>query len=226
MGKFSVALLVVFVIPAWADSEPSPEALERWFESDEMTSPYDDKISEGELRFLASPPEKRTTSISNKIDILNNSLESGWVSIDQCYSELDPIDDVEVVYRYHNMRKLKIVSTKHIRKAWVEGQSVQLKAVAKGAELCVSLQAQIFYKQGKRNYVLRNGPFERRFLDGYYPLHVKLNISFPASQLRFIDSKPAVTTGFNLRQTPGSVQVDAWFEGKLTTELMFGLIND
>ena len=164
MRSIIAGILIGVAIHCSANSEPSREALEKWFESDEQVLPYVDDVSEGELRFLVKPPDKRVTTISNEIHIYNHSLESGWVDIHQCYDDLDPIDAVEVVYRYHNMRQLKILSTEKIKKAWVEKQSVQLKQVEKSAKLCVSLQAQIFYQQGKLGFVLRNGPFERRFL--------------------------------------------------------------
>jgi len=226
MRDIMTGILFCLAVPVWASSgEPSAEALEQWFESDEQVLPYVDDVSEGELRFLVKPPDKRTTSISNKIDILNTSIESGWVDIEQCYGDLDPIDAVEVVYRYHNMRNLKILSTENIKKAWVEQQSVQLNEVEKGAKLCVSLQAQIFYKQDGKSFALRNGPFERKFLDGYFPLHVKLRVFFPEKSLRFTDSKPAATPGFTVRRNASSIEIDTWFEGKLTTELFFEVIN-
>lgn len=225
MWRLILGILIGFAIHSSVNSEPSREALEKWFESDEQVLPYVDEVSEGELRFLVKPPDKRITLISNEINIHNDSLKTGWVDIHQCYDDLDPIDNVEVVYRYHNMRKLKILSTEKIKKAWVVKQSVQLKEVQKGAKLCVGLQAQILYKQGKQRLALRNGPFERKFLDGYYPLHVTLKIIFPAKKLRFASSKPATTAGFRVRETDNSIEVDTWFEGKLKTELLFDVIN-
>ena len=221
MQKLLTVFLIYLSLSVVASNEPSQEALERWFENDDMALPETDKVNEGELQFLLQPPKKRTTSVTNNIKIDYESLKTGWVTIDQCYEQLDPINAVEVVYRYHNMRYLTIHSTSKITKAKVEGQSVQLTEVQKGAKLCVSLEAQIFYRQGNYHFVLRNGPFERRFLDGYYPLHVSLHVTYPANKLQFMGSKPIATRGFDVKQTQGTIEVDAWFEGKLMTELSF-----
>jgi len=219
-------ILLAFIVPVWAGAEPSREALENWFESDDQALPYIDNISEGELRFLPKLQRKRVPTMVNEITILNASVETGWVNIYQCHEDLDPITAVEVVYRYHKMRNLKINSTENIKKAWVEGQSVQLEEVSQGASLCVSLQARILYKDGERLFALRNGPFERKFLDGYYPLHVQLNVHYPVDKLYFMGSKPRAAPGFTVRQTGASVFVDAWFEGKLMTELLFDIVGE
>jgi len=225
MRIFLVGILLTFVVPVWADTEPSREELEKWFESDDQEHPYIDNISEGELRFLPRTPGKHVPTMVNKITILNASLETGWVNIHQCHEDLDPIAAVEVVYRYHQMRNLKIHSIKNIKHARVEGQSVQLEDVGKRASLCVSLQARILYKDGKRRFVLRNGPFERRFLDGYYPLHVQLDVHYPADDIRYVGSKPGAIPGFKVRKARASVFVETWFEGKLMTELMFEITD-
>lgn len=218
-------IFLAFIVPVCADAEPSHEALEKWFESDDQVHPYIDNINEGELHFLPKPPGKRVPTMVNEITISNTSVESGWVNIHQCYEDLDPITAVEVVYRYHKMRNLKINSTENIKKAWVKEQSVQLEEVGQEASLCVSLQARILYKDGEKHFVLRNGPFERKFLDGYFPLHVQLNVQYPDDKLHFMGSKPGAGPGFTVRQTDASISIDAWFEGKLMTELLFEIAD-
>jgi hypothetical protein len=226
MRIFLLAICLAFIVPVWAEAELSPEALENWFESDNQAHPYIDHISEGELHFLPEPPDKRVPAMVNEITILVTSVETGWVDIHQCHEDIDPVTAVEVVYRYRKMRNLKINSTENIKKARVEGLSVQLEEVGHEASLCVSLQARILYKDGERRFALRNGPFERRFLDGYYPLHVQLNVHYPIDKLHFTGSKPVAAPGFTVRQTDASVFVDAWFEGKLMTELLFEIADE
>ncbi len=226
MRIFLFGILLALFVPVWADTDPSHQALEDWFESDDQATPYIDNISEGELRFLPKSPRKRVPTMVNQITISNSSVETGWVNIHQCHEDLDPITAVEVVYRYHKMRGLKIISTKNIKKAWVEGLSVQLEEVSHKASLCVSLQARILYKEGEKHFALRNGPFERRFLDGYYPLHIQLTVQYPTNKLHFMGSTPGAEPGFTVRQTDASVIVDAWFEGKLMTELFFEVVDE
>jgi len=226
MRIFLLGIFLVVSVTVWAGAEPSVDALEKWFESDAQTHPFIDNISEGTLRFLPEPPGKRVPTMVNEITIVKTSVETGWVDIYQCHKDLDPITAVEVVYRYHQMRNLKINSTANIKKAWVKEQSVQLEEVSQEASLCVGLQARILYKDGEKNVVLRNGPFERKFLDGYYPIHVQLNVQYPPNKLHFMGSKPKAADGFTIRQTDSSVFIDAWFEGKLMTELLFEIIEE
>lgn len=203
----------------------SDEQLEKWFESDELQPPDFDKVNEGELRFLSKPPAKRTPSVVNNIRVKTVSLSTGWVEINQCYESLDPINAVEIVYRYKEMRELKVVSSKNILAATVDGQSVQLESVGRNASLCVSLQARIFYRLKEGGFVLTQGPFERRFLDGYYPFHVLLNIVFPTEAVQFVRSNPEPAPGFAVKQEGSSVVIDTWFEGRLITEIFFTARN-
>ena len=219
------ALLVcVFILgaPVYA-SEPSVEELERWFESDDTAPPKTDNVNEGKLVFLSKIPDKRIPTVINNITITENSLLTGWVTINQCYQDLDPISAVEIVYRYRQMRNLKIKSSKNIHSVRLEGNSVQLNEVNPGAGLCVNLQAQILYLSNESKFELRNGPFERKFLDGYYPLYVQLKIQYPSKKIVFITSEPHASPGFIIREDTNQLIIDTWFEGKLTTKLIFRL---
>ena len=71
------------------------------------------------------------------------------------------------------------------------------------------------------SFSLRNGPFMRRFLDGYYPMHVSMDIEVPRDYLRFLDIRPRRQNGFKVDETAEGLYVDTWFEGKLYTEVRF-----
>ena len=223
LTRYSFFFNLIFLVgtPIYAGDQPSPEALEKWFASDDPAPPEIQDVNEGELHFFTTPPDKRVPAMLNEITISPASMETGWVNIKQCHQNLDPINAVEVVYRYHQMRELQIISSERINKAWVEGQSVQLEDVQHGGSLCVSLQARILYPDGESRFALRNGPFERKFLDGYFPLHVMLTVHYPAQQIQFVTCKPKPTAGFELIHSIGQVHIDTWFEGKLLTELTF-----
>jgi hypothetical protein len=60
----------------------------------------------------------------------------------------------------------------------------------------------------------------RRFLDGYYPMRVTLDIHFPAD-MELVDYLPEAQPGFEVREGPQRVLFDAWFEGQLQTQLRF-----
>jgi hypothetical protein len=198
------------------------EELDAWFEDDSRSSPFDtSEVNEGELEFLTTPPKKPVLHSANRLTISPSSLQDGWVGMYQCYQHLDAVKDAQVVYQYKQLKNLKVEKTQNIEKAWTEGQSVQLLNTQKDATLCVSAEVRILYKNEVNTYTLKNGPFQRRFLDGFYPMHVSLAITYPKEQLTFVTSNPAKQPGFEVASTPGSVDIDAWFEGMLFTEITF-----
>ncbi len=179
--------LLVFSAPQ-AEATPSADELEKWFMSDEVEPPT--QSSDSHLTFIASPTDKPALHSINKITISPQSIKTGWVDLMQCYENLDPVPEMEVVYNYKNMRNLKIIKSKNIEQAFIKGQSVQLENVQKNAQLCVSTEVRIFYKNKDGSFKLMNGPFHRQFLDSYFPFHLTLKVHYPSTQLKFINSKP------------------------------------
>lgn len=202
-----------------AEASPSADELEKWFMSDELTPPT--QSSDRHLTFIPSPTDKPALHSSNEITISPQSIKTGWVDLMQCYQHLDPVPEMEVVYNYKSMRKLRIIKSKNIEQASVKGQSVQLENVLKDAQLCVSTEVRIFYKNKDGSYKLVNGPFHRKFLDSYFPFHLTLKVTYPSTQLEFINSKPKPQVGFVVKQSNNTLIVDSYFTGKLYTEITF-----
>ncbi len=217
--------MMALFVAAEAKAELTHDQLEEWFADDEREHPFDINDNDGNLVFLQNPPEQRALHSRNILLIEPRSLQSGWVKIDQCYQELDPIEKVEVVYRYKEMRDLHITRTSNIGKAWVEGQSIQLESVLKDAVLCIETEARIIYKQDDGILLLRNGPFQRRFLDSYFPMHLTLEIRYPGDLLILDNVNPAAELGFKVKAEQGLVYIDTWFEGKLMIEVEFRPAN-
>ncbi len=217
--------LLGFSVVASGFEELTPEQLEQWFEDDERDHPYDLDNNEGELELLQQPPAKPTLHSNNILTIEPHSLDSGWVTIEQCHQHLDPIDKVEVVYRYKQMRKLRITNTSRIGKARVEGQSIQLEQVNKDAGLCIQAEAKILYRQDDGRYFLRNGPFQRRFLDSFFPMRVTLTIHYPGELIKLQNIKPQSGNGFVVKAGQGLINIDSWFAGKLVIEIEFGEVS-
>lgn len=211
-------LLFSLVSSLSADEAITPEQLEKWFNNDDEA--LTEQVSEGVLQFIP-PPKKAVLHSINTLTIDENSLDHGWVGLAQCYRHLDPVPVAEVVYRYRQMRGLRITNTHNIGSAQLQGQSVQLRDVLKNAELCIKAEVRIFYQNPDRTYSLVNGPFHRRFLDGYYPLHVTLNIYYPGKRLILEQTRPGMQTGFEVRQAANNLTVDSHFEGVLNTEIIF-----
>jgi hypothetical protein len=206
--------------PVLPDDEDvfSPQALE-WLNDDGDATPP--QAGADELMFLPEPPAGRTLHSQNQLTIDADSLADGWVHVVQCYDGLDAVPATEIVYRYRELRDLHIDSQRNIGQATVRGQSVQLSDVRDDATLCVGLQARIFYTQPDGGFLLRSGPFHRRFLDGYFPLHVTLEVRFPAASLKYAGTRPESQPGFSVTRRPGSVAIDSWFAGMLNIEIAF-----
>jgi len=211
--------LLFWMTGVFATEALTPAELDKWFQQEAESST--EAISEGELRFLSEPPAKPVLHSLNVLTVYPASLEDGWVALSQCYQNLDPVAEAEVVYRYKSMRDLRIVNYKNIGAVQVKGQSIQLTEVKKAAELCVSAIVRIFYANPDGSYSLVNGPFHRKFLDGYFPYHLTLEVVYPASRLLLKHTIPAAQPGFNVKQVSGKVVLDGLFEGILNIEIVF-----
>jgi len=178
------------------------------------------RVNDGDLVFLGNPPAKAVHHHHNNIVIDRESLSSGWVAIHQCHDNLDVFDRVEIVFDATRVAELTVLNFAGIARAEVVGASVQLEGVRAGARLCIALRSRALWPEGDR-FELRNGPYMRKFLDGYYPMHVTMDVRFPPDLLRYTGVDPKPQTGFDVRNESGAVMLDAWFEGRLTTRVQF-----
>jgi len=219
MKRFIVLALILLSLHILADEGVSPDEQDKWFDEDESFAP--DQINEGELKFLLQPPKKPVLHSLNVLTVSRDSIETGWVLLEQCYKHLDPVPDTEIVYRYKSMRGLRITSKRNIETVLVRGDSVQLTNITPKAELCVKAEVRIFYNNPNGTFSLVNGPFHRKFLDGYYPFHVTLKINYPSSLLTLIQTKPEAKAGFSIKKSDNVILIDSYFEGMLNTEIIF-----
>ena len=198
---------------------PSREELEKWFDAPPEKSAAD--VNEGELRFLAVTPAKPVHHHHNLIVIGDSTLRDGWAQLIQCHQNLDRVPAAQIMFSRERTRGLEITYQHGIGRAWVEGNSVQLKDVGPGAWLCISAASRALHDNLDGTWSLKNGPFMRKFLDGYYPMHVSMDVLIESPRLRFDQIQPPAQSGFRVWQVPGEVSFDAWFEGRLSTELRF-----
>ena len=178
-------------------------------------------VNEGPLHFLETPPSKPVHHHQNRIRIDADSLSSGWVGLSQCHDHLDAVPRAQITFRDGFVRDLKVDSATRIEQAWVEGASVQLVNVEPGARLCLSALTRALRNTGNGYFNLNSGPYMRKFLDGYYPMRVTLEIEYPAQMLKLIDIAPPAQPGFTLEERPGAIRMDAVFEGELQTLVQF-----
>ncbi|MGC9457146.1 MAG: alpha/beta hydrolase [Halothiobacillaceae bacterium] len=204
-----------------ADPEDDWAAFDAWAEQIEQAQ----NVSLGELRFV-DPPEQAVHHHRNHIRLDAESIETGWADMRQCHDHLDEIGRAQVLYREGRIRDIRVTESRGIGKAYPEGHSVQLENVQENATLCVEARTLAIEPlpdtgDGNLRYVLRSGPFMRKFLDGYYPMQVTLTVDWPAELLDFDGIDPVATEGFSVESREGQVQVNTHFEGMLRTAMTF-----
>ena len=212
--------IVLFTPVISAKEYLSPAELEKWFNSDDELPTS--KVNEGQLNFITTNSKKNIFSSVITIKVDQNSIDEGWTTLTQCYSNLDPVPRTAVVYRKNLIKDLKVLSSKNIKSTKVAENKVFLSHVTKNASLCIGASARNFYQNEDKSFSLVNGPYHRKFLDGYYPYHLKLKIHY-SPNLRFLFNLPKEQPGFLLTHNSNSLLIDTVFEGRLKTEFRFNL---
>lgn len=216
---------MLFSVTVIAEKKPMTEAEKlKWLEKDD-TVKKPRSINEGNLTFLSDKKFAKVMHSDNHITIQESSLKNGWVSLKQCYRHLDAFPAVEIVYKYKKMKNLSIVSHQGAGEAKVKknpgaNDSVDLKNVKKGASICVSANIKSLVKQTAGIYTMKNGPFRRQFLDGYFPMRVSISIKFPEKILKPVSVKPEKPE-LGIKIGKKQVSMDATFEGILNTHIKF-----
>jgi hypothetical protein len=209
-------LWLLILTGCWSARLTADEAQPDWFE--EHADPPVPQVGPGELVFLAPTPAGRLLHVENRLVIDGRSLTDGWVNLEQCYRGLDPVSDTEIVYAYREMRGLQLLSARRIGKASVHPSSIELHDVGAAAELCVAAEVRILLRNDDGVYTLRNGPFHRRFLDGFFPMRVTLEVRYPGDRLRLLSVSPAARTGVRIERFTGRFAIDVLFAGALVIE--------
>jgi hypothetical protein len=206
-------LLAAFPVQSSTQADDADD----WFDEDfENPTAH---VNEGELAFLAEPPAKAVHHLRNVITLDRQSRESGWVRLEQCHYNIDNVPRAQIVFHKDRIRNLRIEFAENIGNTWVEGASVQLTDIVDGSSLCLSADSRALTSIGDGSYQVANGPFMRRFLDGYYPMRVSAKFVLADSGLRFAGIEPARQPGFEVEVGADSIRFDAWFEGRLRTEI-------
>jgi len=210
-------ILFIFGLFSWnglAQSQLSED--DSWLKDDPRE--IFDAINEGELSFLQKPPLKQVHHHHNTLIILPDSIATGWVKLEQCHENLDRFPSAQIVYNKDKVRNIKLTAFENIGHAWVEGSSVQLTNIKADARLCMEAESRALIAQDDGTFIMKSGPFMRKFLDGYFPMRVSMNIKLPQG-MSFVSIEPAEQKGFRVNKDKVGVNFDAWFEGRLTTKI-------
>lgn len=209
-GFFCIALALALALRAEEPAFPDDNLEERIA-----------KVNEGRLEFLPLPPAPEVHHHYNEISVSEQSLADGWVGLRQCHSHLDPVGATQIVYDPNRIRALAVLSSKNLDASWVEGPSVQLRGIGADAEICIQAESRALQRLTDGRFRLRNGPYMRRFLDGYYPLRVTLDIRYPRGLLELTGYSPAPQPGLEIDRKAGNIRLEGWFEGRLFTKFDF-----
>lgn len=194
---------------AWEAAEERERQMERARE-----------VNEGELVFLPQAPVPDSARMEKRIELDWESLATGWARMHQCHHHLDPAAAVQIVYNGERTRDIHITRRDGVGQAEVDGPSVQMSDIERGASLCVEAEVlAILPHPDKAGYVVDNGPFMRRFLDGFYPMQVRLEVRWPAGMLTLQESEPPAQPGLAIEENPQGVTLEAHFEGRLESRL-------
>ena len=175
-------------------------------------------INEGDLQVLDRPPEAASHHHQNRLLITAQSLSDGWVTMYQCHSDLDKVSATQIVYNKGRVRNIRVTSSQNIGSVRIEGHTVQMEDIRADSEICISADKRaLLYENGR--YHLKLGPFMRRFLDGYYPMHVQVEVCYP-TYLQLVRSSP-VKAMQRTRNKTSYAEIDIWVVGKLNIELVF-----
>lgn len=211
-------LLACVLFAATASAQKKSADDDDWFGPDP-----DDKlrnINEGKLVFLQKLPDKPVHHHQTRLEITEASLVSGWVKLYQCHENIDHFPRAQIVYNRDRVRNIRITSQQNIEQSWVEGHTIQIRNAGQNAKLCLEAESHTMTKNPRGIYTMQNGPFMRKFLDGYFPMQVSLEVRIPKS-LEYLGIDPPEQPGFHIIHKENSIKFNAWFEGRLVTRIYF-----
>ncbi|MFN4262762.1 MAG: hypothetical protein ACK4IT_03830 [Thioalkalivibrionaceae bacterium] len=172
--------------------------------------------SDARLVYLDAADSRQLHYHDNRLKITSSSLDDGWIEIQQCHRGLGPMPSGVIAFRDDRTRALKVVSSLDIETLEAREDRVVVRNAGSEAELCVALEMQLLEATAPGHWTLRNGPFQRRFLDGYYPMHVRIAVDWDGLDLRLTAASPEGADERTESNARGFT-FEARFEGVLRT---------
>ena len=180
---------------------------------------FSDIAQEGQLRFLSVHPEPNTYRYESRVQISEDSLSSGVVSILTCHYQLDPIRKVVILFNPKRLQTIQIREASGIGGLEVEGHRVIMTDVTRGAMVCIDLQSKALDRLDESTYRLQAGPLMRRYFDGYLPMQATLSFEWPGDKVALKQTNPAPQPGVKLMQDSDRAQLDIIFAGRLMANI-------
>jgi len=193
-----------------------------WLESD-SSNENTRMINEGKITAVDPSLTRSQYALFNKIHFLPDSLQSSQVDFTQCHKNLDAMNAIDIVYNAQTISNLQVQSSTHIGSYTTERDKIELKNIAQGAEICISGTTNLLsYDSQTQQWLLVRGPYMRKFLDGYYPMHLQEQIDLSATNLSLVDIRIEGNSTYQpTRQETGHsskahlITLNYFFEGRL-----------
>lgn len=166
-------------------------------------------VNEGELTWVAPEKTDNQYALFNKLILNDESLKTGRVEFEQCHTNLDEISAIDIVYNAKTTQSLELLSKSKIQRVAILPAKAELYGVQKGAEVCLKGTLNLLAKTATGRWQLPRGPYMRKFLDGYYPMHVQESLSWQNTPLEwqgiaFANADKSLPAGQNFQQTQSS----------------------
>lgn len=216
--RIIVGTICALLIPVMLAAAEKPID-ESWLDDDDESRAL--QVNEGQLNFITPVHDQSILHSDTQLWITAESTQTGWVKMHQCYRHLDAVGRTDVVYAYREMDDLQVTRAEKIGQIRVKPQGVELEDVAKGAELCVQARVRILQRLSEKTYGMHNGPYHRKFFDGYYPYHVSLTVHYSGNEMKPRRVEPEPQNGFYVTEKTGVLSIDSWFEGELRIGIEF-----
>ena len=215
--------LSLFSINSFADIEISQdlsdltEAERAWLEDDSGLQAI--TVNGGQLNWLTEEETLGQYGLENNLTVTRSSLSDGWVQFTQCHNNLDPIRKIIVQYNPKNTRALQVQSADKIESVGIDenNRAAVLIGVEKQARVCISGESKSL-EETAEGYLVKRGPYMRKFLDGYYPMALKETISWPQTDLKLntTDMQKQLGQSYDYSNQSKTLIAQYWFEGRLS----------
>jgi hypothetical protein len=210
----SGGLLALFLCQITLAVEIPEPSFDKWLEMlDEI-----DGINDGQLMFLPAIPaadKQILYHLQNRIKLSPNSLETGWVELEQCHQNLGVTQKMAITFGKGKTQDLEIVSFTDIDKAWVDADNIEIIGAGAASSICIRGKLLTLEQTTANRFQLQNGRYLRRFLDGYFPMRLSLSIDYSSTKLSFDKTTPMPQAGFAVSNHGGFVSIESTFEGTL-----------
>ncbi len=155
------------------------------------------------------------------LTVTNDSLASGWVRNHQCHRHFSVVPLLEIAFPSGKVRNIAITDSSNVGDVEVRGHTIQLKDVNEQSVLCIDSENRVLQREIDGSYRITAGPFFYRFLDGYFPMEVHLNVQYPPSLLEVLRVVPGNRRGVEVTRNDGEVRLWSRFEGTLWVHVFF-----